>query len=178
MFPIQDQISVAARNNLEAQLAMFSAFTFKSLESVEKLMSLNITAVKATMEESAAKTHEMLAVQTPQEFFALSAAQAQPSMEKAIAYSRHLTTIASGAQAEFVKAAEAQLADANRNFTKMVEEASTKVPGASDGVADLMKTAIDNATKGYEQLSRTTKQATQAVEANLNSAMNQMVKAQ
>ena len=178
MFPIQDQISVVARSNLEAQLALFSSLSFKTIESVEKLVSLNITAVKATVEESTAKTHELLAVQSPQDLFALSAAQAQPNMEKAIAYGRHLTTIASGAQAEFVKAAEAQFADANRKFSKMVEEASLKAPGASDGVADLMKTAIDNATKGYEQLSRTTKQAAQAVEANLNSAMNQMVKAQ
>jgi phasin family protein len=173
MFPIQDQISVVTRNSLEAQLAMFTSLSNKTLESFEKLVNLNITAAKATLDESTSKAQEMFAAQNPQEFFALSAAQAQPSVEKAMAYGRHLTSIASGTQAEYVKVAEHQLAEANRKFGKMVDDASKQAP---EGVAELVKTAIDNATKGFEQMSRTSKQAAQAVEANVAASMNQMTK--
>jgi phasin family protein len=177
MFPIHDQISVATRNHLESQLALFTQLSNKSLESLEKLLSLNITATKANLEESAAQVRELCAAQNPQELLALSISQTQPGIEKALAYGRHLSTIGTGAREELVKAAETQWADGNRKVAKMIEDASRKAPAGAAGVADLMKTAIENANKGYEQFARTSQQAAQAMEANLNATISQMATA-
>jgi hypothetical protein len=38
----------------------------------------------------------------------------------------------------------------------------------------MMKSALGNASSGYEQLSRTGKQAVEALEANLNAAVGQL----
>ncbi len=41
----------------------------------------------------------------------------------------------------------------------------------------MMKSALGNANAGYEQLTKTTKQAVEALEGNLNSAVSQFTQA-
>ena len=101
MFAIPEQFSNATKANFESQFALFSSLTNKAFEGVEKFVDLNITAAKASLEESSVATRQLLAAKDPQEFFTLTAAQAQPVAEKAIAYGRHLASIASGTGAEF-----------------------------------------------------------------------------
>ena len=96
MFAIPEQFSNATKANFESQFALFSSLTNKAFEGVEKFVDLNITAAKASLEESSVATKQLLAAKDPQEFFTLTAAQAQPVAEKAIAYGRHLASIASG----------------------------------------------------------------------------------
>jgi phasin family protein len=174
MFPIQDQISVVTKNSLEANFALYTSLTNKTLESVEKLMNLNLAAVRASMEESAAATRQILTAKDPQEFIALISAQTKPNFDKALAYGSHLATIASSTQAEFTKAAEVQIAQAGRKVSAMVEEAAKKAPAGSEGMMAIVKTALDNASTGYEQLTRTTKQAVEALEANVTTAVSQL----
>lgn len=176
MFPIHDQISVVTRSNFESQLALFSALSNKALESVEKLMSLNIVAVKSSLEESTQAVQEICAATGPQEIFAVSAAHAQPTMEKALAYGRHFSSIASGTQAEFVQAAEVQIKAANAKVSKLVDDAAKNAPAGSGNVIEMMQVAIDNATKGLNQMNRTSQQAGQAMEANINAVMDQIIK--
>lgn len=176
MFPIQDQISVATKANLEANLALYSSLTNKTLESVEKLIVLNLTAARSSMEESQAAARQILAAKDPQEFFSLVAAQTKPNLEKAVAYGGHLTSIANSTQAEFTKAAESQMAQFSRKVTELVEEASQKAPG-TDGVMAIFKNAMGNATSAYEQFTKTAKQAAEAMNASVNGAAPQSAQA-
>lgn len=177
MFPIQDQMSVATKSSLEANLALYTSLTNKTLESVEKLINLNMTAVRASMEESTAAAKQMLAVKDPQEFMSLVTAQSKPNLEKALSYGSHLASIASSAQAEFTKAAEAQIAAVTSKVNELVEEVARKAPAGSESLIAIMKSTLGNASNGYEQLTRTTKQAAEALEANLNSAVVQFTQA-
>ncbi|MGK5009245.1 phasin family protein [Janthinobacterium sp. MDB2-8] len=177
MFSIPEQFSSATKTNLEAQFALFSSLTGKAFEGIEKIVELNLTAAKATLEESTAAAKQLLSAKDPQEFFSLSAAQAQPSAEKAIAYGRHLAAITSGTQAEFSKAAESQIAETNRKVLSLVEEVTKNAPAGSENAVAILKSAIGNANAGYEQFSKTSKQAVEAIEANLTSAVNQFTQA-
>ena len=177
MFSIPEQFSSATKTNLEAQFALFSSLTSKAFEGIEKIIELNLTAAKATLEESTAAAKQLLSAKDPQEFFSLSAAQAQPSAEKAIAYGRHLAAITSGTQAEFSKAAESQIAETNRKVLSLVEEVTKNAPAGSENAVAMLKSAIGNANAGYEQFSKTSKQAVEAIEANLTSAVNQFTQA-
>lgn len=177
MLPIQDQISVATKTNLEANLAMYTALTGKTLESLEKLFNLHIAAAKASMEESAATTRQMLAVKDPQEFFTLISAQAKPNFEKVVAYGGHLANIAGTTQAEFSKAAENHFAEASRKLGELLEEASKHVPVGSENIAAIVKSAFGNASTGYEQITKTAKQAAETFGANLNAAASQFAQA-
>ncbi len=173
MFSIPEQLSAATKTHIESQLAMFTTLTNKAFEGVEKIVDLNMNAVKASLEESTAAAQQIIAAKDPQEFLSLTAAQTQPTAEKAIAYGRHLASIATSTQAEFTKAAEEQIADTNRKVLALVEEVTKNAPAGSENVVALFKSAIGNASAGYEQLSKTTKQAVETLEGNLNNAVNQ-----
>ena len=112
-----------------------------------------------------------------QEFFTLSAALAQPNAEKAIAYGRHFASIASSTQAELTKVAEAQVAEAKRKVVEFVDQASKNVPSGAEGAVALVKSAIGSASAGYEQLAKSTKQAVEIIESNVNNAVDQLSQA-
>ena len=173
MFPMNEQLTNAAKTNLEAQLSILTALTTKAFESVEKVVDLNLNAAKASLEDSAVTARQLLAAKDPQEFLSLTAAQAQPTAAKAIAYSRHLAGIATAAQAELTRAAEEQIAETGRKVSALVDDVSKNAPAGSENVIAIMKSAIGNASAGYEQFSKTTKQAVEVVEANLTTAVNQ-----
>lgn len=173
MLPFNEQFSTAAKTSIEAQLSAFLALATKTFESVEKVVDLNMTAAKASLEDTAVTTKQLLNAKDPQEFFSLSAAQTQPAVAKAIAYGRHLTSIASTAQAEFTRTAEEQFAEAGRKVSEIVEGASKNAPAGSENVIALFKSAFNNANAGYEQFTKNTKQAVEVIETNLNTAVNQ-----
>ena len=177
MFAIPEQFSAATKSNFEAQVALLTSLTTKAFEGVEKIVDLNLNVAKVSLEESTVAAKQLLGAKDAQEFFSLTAAQAQPNAEKALAYSRHLATIASSTQAEFTKAAEAQIAETNRKIVALIDEVTKNAPAGSENVVAFMKSAISNANAGYEQLTKTTKQAVEALETNVNTAVNQFSQA-
>lgn len=177
MFQIPEPFSNVAKANFEAQLEAITALTSKAYESFEKVVDLNINASKASVEDYAATMRQLAAAKDPQEFLALAAAQAQPNAAKAIAYSRHLASIATNTQAEITRAAEEQIAEAGRKLSEIVDDVSKNAPPGSENVVALFKSAIGNANAGYEQFNRATKQAVEVMEANVNSAVSQFSQA-
>jgi phasin family protein len=173
MFAIPEQFSNATKINLESQFAMFTSLTSKAFESMEKLVDLNINAAKATLEDSSATARQLLSAKDAQEFFSLTASQAQPNAEKALSYGRQLASIAAGTGAEFSKAAESQIVEANRKVISLVDEVSKNAPAGSESFVAAVKTAISNANAGYEQFTKTAKQAVDAMESNFNASVSQ-----
>lgn len=177
MFSYQDQFSAATKSHFQAQLELINTLTAKAFEGVEKVVELNLSAAKASLEESTATVKQLAGAKDPQELLALTALQAQPNAEKAAAYGRHLASIVSATQAEFTKAAEAQIADSSRKVSALVDEISKNAPPGSEQAISLLKAAITNANAGYEQLTKNTKQAVETLEANLNNAAKQFTQA-
>lgn len=173
MLSIPEQFSNATKTQFEAQLAMMTGLTNNAFESIEKIVELNMSTVRASLEESAAVAEQILSAKDPQAFFSLTAAQSQPNAEKALAYGRHLTSIANRAQVEFTKVAEAQIADTSRKVMELVEEISKNAPAGSENAVAMMKSAIGNANASYGQLSKITKHAVDTLEGNLNNAVSQ-----
>jgi phasin family protein len=177
MFAFPEQFSNATKANLESQFAMLSALTSKTFEGVEKLVNLNIATTKAAIESSSANARQLLAAKDPQEFFSVGALQAQPNAEKALSYGRQVASIAADTGAEFSRAAETQFAEVNRKVISLVDEVTRNAPAGSETYVSALKTAISNANAGYEQFSKTTKQAVEAIESNMNAAVSQFTQA-
>jgi len=177
MFTLPEQFSAATKANFDAQFAVFSALTGKTIESLEKVVELNLTVAKTAFEESNQAAKQLIGAKDVQEFFSLTAAHAQPSADKAVAYARHLASITSGAQAEFTKAAEAHVADTNRKVVAFVDEISKNAPAGSENAIALLKSAIGNASASYDQINKSAKQVAETLEANLTTAVNQISQA-
>ena len=172
-----EQFIAATKANLEAQFASLTALNKKAFEGLEQIVALNVNAAKASLEESTATAKQLIAAKDPQEFFNLTSAQVQPAAEKALAYGRHLATITSTTQQEFSKAVEAHIADTNAKVISLIDEVTKNAPAGSEQAVTALKTVVGNVNAGYEQLAKTTKQAVQTLEDNLNKATQQFTQA-
>jgi phasin family protein len=168
-----EQFAAANKANLETLFGL----TNKAFEGVEKLVELNLQVAKAALGEAADNAKAILAVKDAQELMALQAALLQPSAEKAAAYSRHVYDIAAATGAEVTKAAEAQLADAQKKFMGAVDTAVKNAPAGSESAVSLVKSAITAANNAYESVHKAAKQAADMAEANFTSVTNTAMKA-
>lgn len=173
----QDQITVAARTQLDNNINLFNVFASTAFTSAKKIMDLNMSAAEASLAELTTIGQQLTDVKDPQGFTSLAAAQAQPSADKAVAYSRHLAGILTETQSEFTKVAEAQIAENSRKVTTLIDEVSKNAPPGSENVIAMLKSVVGNANAGYEQLAKSTKQAVETLETNLNTAAKQFTQA-
>ena len=98
MFPIPQQFSTITQAQFEAQLKIMNVLTGKAFESAGKVIALNISATKATLEKSSNAAKQLFAAKDPRDFFALSATQVQPDIENVLAYGRQLFSIAASSR--------------------------------------------------------------------------------
>lgn len=127
MFSIPKQFSAATRNEFSSQLAAFNTLASKSMEALEKLVSLNLEAVKTTREESMSAAKKILSAQTPQQFFAATSERLQANVQTIQSYARHLAEVTAGTQAEFIKIAQTQKTEADKTAAVIVPAASIEL---------------------------------------------------
>ncbi|PHV07960.1 phasin family protein [Janthinobacterium sp. BJB412] len=129
MFSITEQFSAATKSQLEAQLNLINNFASKAVESAEKVIALNLSTTKATVEKSSSAARQLLSAKDGQEFFRLSASQT-PSLDNLLAYGRQLFTIASDAQAILLQSAREQIKDAKPVLLLTALSETVVVPAA------------------------------------------------
>jgi phasin family protein len=168
-----EQILAAQKANVETLFGL----TTKAFEGVEKLVELNLTASKAALAEASDTTQSILGVKDAQELLALQASLFQPLAEKTAAYSRHLYDITSGTGAEFGKAVESQLADAQKKFLAVVDNAAKNAPAGSETAVAVFKSAVAAGNNALESVQKAVKQAADVAEANFNAVASTAVNA-
>jgi phasin family protein len=159
-----DQIIAAQKANVQNLFGL----TGKAIESVEKLVDLNVQATKAAVSDAYGNTQAAFAVKDVQELLALQASLLQPMAEKTAAYSRHLYDIASSAGLEIGQAVEAQTAENQKKFMALVDNAAKNAPAGSEAAVALMKSTVAAANNAFESLQKAVKQAADVTEANFN----------
>jgi phasin family protein len=172
MFSVPEQFTNATKASFDAQIAAITAFTQKAFAHVEKVVELNMTVAKESFAESTAAAHELMTAKGAQEFLALTTAKAKPSAEKVMAYGRELASIASAAQTELARDAEVQLAETRRKVASLVDDIAKNAPAGTESVVAMVKTAMGNANAGFDQFSKTAKQAADTIEANVTSTVS------
>ena len=170
---IIEQISATAKTNYEARVALFTALTGSAFDGMSKLIALNLEVAKASLAESTVATRQLISAKGPQEFFALTAASAQPTVDKALAYGRQVSSITSATQVECSHATEAAIAEIRRNRTALMDEVAKNAPAGFEPTFSLNKSTIDNTAAGYDALTRQAQQATGALNSGMMAAANQ-----
>ncbi len=168
-----EQVLASNKANVETLFGL----TTKAFEGVEKLVELNVTASRAALAEAATHTKSVLSVKDAQELLALQAGLLQPLAEKTAAYSRHLYDIASGTGAEFTKAFEGQVSEAQGKFMSVVDNAAKNAPAGSEAAVAVMKSAVSAANNAFESVQKAVKQASDISEANFNAVASTAVNA-
>ena len=141
--------------NNKANLNSLYALSNQAFSSVEKLAELNLTAARASLNESADHAKALIGAKDLQEVLALQAAAFQPLAEKAAAYNRHVYDIASHTSTVFGKAFEAKASEAQQNVASYVEAALKNAPAGSESAVALFKQATDVAQSNLHAVADT-----------------------
>jgi phasin family protein len=166
MYVTPEQLQASTKANVDAILSLatnqFAAF--------EKFASLNANAVKAAFEDSIANARALAGAKDVQELMSLQSTFAQPTLEKAIAYSKSVYEVATQTNAELTKAAEHRVAEWNENFVSLLDKAAKNAPVGSDVAVSAVKQMLSAANSAYDNFNKVTKQATEIAEANVAAA--------
>jgi hypothetical protein len=96
----------------------------------------------------------------------LQASLFQPLAEKAAAYNRHLVEITTGTGSHFTGHVESKVAEAQKAFHDMVDNAAKNAPAGSESAVAAFKTAVAAGNNALESVQKAVKQATDVAEAN------------
>src|SRR6266571_8392905 len=103
MTSFSEQFSAARHAQIEAQLAFLRSLTSKTVEGAEKIIALNLSTSRASVERSAAALRQWAGVEDPRDL--LSFTHPQEYFDSVLAYSRQLASIASSLQTGLLRPA-------------------------------------------------------------------------
>ncbi|WP_300455713.1 phasin family protein [Accumulibacter sp.] len=175
MFTITTPEQFAAANKASVDAMLTLANT--ALASAERIAALNLNTARSMLEDGVANAKAMLGAKDAQEFFSVQASLAQPSLEKAVAYTRSVYEISAQSKEEIGKLLEAQFADFQKQTLALLEKATKNAPAGSDVAVSAVKSAIASATTAFESMNKAAKQVAEIAEANVAAATNATVKA-
>ena len=173
MYATPEQLASANKANVETLLTLANT----AFASAERLAALNLNTARNLLEDTVASAKSLLGVKDIQELMNVQASLAQPTVEKAVAYSRSIYEIASQTQEELTKIFEAQFAEANKNVTSALDKAVKNAPAGSDVAVAAVKSAIAAANSAYDSMTKAAKQVAEIAEANVAAATSATVKA-
>lgn len=161
---------------LAAQKAQFDAIygaAATAFAGTEKLIALNVATGKALLAESADMTTGMLEVKDPSALLGFGATQAQPALEKAMAYGKQAYDILAETGAELAQATEAQFAAQQATYTSFVEAALKNAPAGSESAANFFKGAIAAQQNAQAAMQKAVKQASDMAQQSMQAVATQ-----
>ncbi|MAL01507.1 MAG: Phasin (PHA-granule associated protein) [Alcaligenaceae bacterium] len=154
---------------LAAQGSIFGGF--------EKLVDLNLKVWKATFDDVARASQQVIELKDPQDAVAFTSNAMQPNADKAVAYSKHVYDIFTSVQADLTKLTEEQVNESQQQLHDAIEEFAKTAPTGSESAIALMKSSVVSATNAYETATKAAKQASDAAQSNITAATNASLKA-
>lgn len=176
MFTNPEQFASATKTLFELQMMTFNALTSKTIKGVEQVVALNMQTAKNSVEGAMARGRELAQAADPKAAADL-AIGARPDVSGAVAYGNELIAIIDSIRNEFNEAADHHLAEAKNTLTALIQDLTENVKPGSENAVQIMKTAIDNAFKGYEQVTQATRQAVKTVEEQIAAATAKVTQA-
>lgn len=148
------------------------------LDGLEKLAHLNLSVLRAGLEEGTQAVSQASQIREAGDAQALAAALGQPSIDKAIAYSKHVQALGAAVQQQLTQAAQAYANQSAQQLrTGLTQATQASLPGAANAFAGfaLPKTAsgatlFDAWLQAAQTLQDTAQTQFQSLTRNLNAA--------
>ncbi|MBQ5964844.1 phasin family protein [Massilia sp. ZL223] len=113
MTSLPEQLTAARTAQLEAQFALFRSVTKQALDNASRVLALNISTSRDSVERSSQAVRELFTATSPQDLPTLQQAlrsHAEEQFRSLFTYGRELFSIASGAQSYAVRGTQAPAA--------------------------------------------------------------------
>lgn len=166
MFSTPAPILAMSQANLAAAINIANI----ALGGAERLAQLNLQVARTVLEESAKSAQALASATSIQELMALQSTLAEPNVEKAVHYSRHIYQVASDTQAALSKVVEERVSDINNTLVDELEKMAKTAPAGSEAMVSMLKSGVAAANNAYDTLSKAAKQVVEVTEANVANA--------
>ena len=167
-------LSSAARTQLSSQLDFATSMTESMIETMEKLMGLNLQAARASLDMTMESAQQLMATKDPQDFMTVSGNQLQPHADIVMTYVRHLSNIASGTQRDLARITQDKVNESSREIVSILDKLGSGAPEASRNSISLLKTVIDNAASGYGEINQNTQNAIAQLESSISTTGHEL----
>lgn len=97
MSNLPQPFSAAGNAHFAAQLQLFQTFTSQAVATTGKIINLNLTTARTSLEQSTEALRQVLSAEDPRDLLALTT-RSQATFESMLAYGRALAGIATGVQ--------------------------------------------------------------------------------
>jgi phasin family protein len=168
-----EQFAAANKTAVDSLLSLANT----ALASAERIAALNLNAARSFLEDGVSGTKALLGAKDVQEALSIQASMAQPSVEKAVAYSRSVYEISAQAQEELSKTLEGQFGGFQKQVADLLDKAAKSAPAGSDVAVAAVKSAIAAANSAFDNMNKAAKQVAEITESNVAAATNATVKA-
>jgi phasin family protein len=172
-FTTPEQFAAANKASVDSLLSLANT----ALASAERIAALNLNTARSLLEDGVANTKALLGAKDVQEAMSVQASQAQPAVEKAVAYTRSVYEISAQSKEEVAKLLEGQFGDFQKQVAGLLDQAAKSAPAGSDVAVAAVKSAIAAATSAFDNMNKAAKQVADIAEANVTAATNATVKA-
>lgn len=177
MFTSPEQFANATKTLFDLQMQTFNAVASKTVKGVEQVVNLNMNAARQSMDRTLNAGRDASQAAGPKEALDALASKMQSNAGNAAEYGAQLKVIIDEMHAEFRNAADTHVAEAKNTLSALIYDVTQNVKPGSENAVEIIKAAIDNAFKGYEQVTQATRQAVQTVEAQFDRATSMVTPA-
>ena len=166
MTHVPEQLVATNKENLEAVIA-FAGIT---AAGAEKLIELQLRTAKNVFADAVKNAKALAGVKDVQELTEIQTSIAQPLADKFTTYGRSVYAVIAETQAELNKFFEERIAETNKSFVTVLDQAVKNAPAGSDVAVAAVKSAMAAANQAYDAFSKATKQVAEATEATMTAA--------
>jgi len=177
MFTNPEQFASATKTLFDLQMQTFNALASKAVQGVEQVVALNMATAKQSMENTLAVSRQFTQAPDPQAAIDALSAHMQPGVGEAGVYGEQLRQIVADIQQEFQQAADSHLVEAKNTLSALIYDVTQNVKPGQENAVEIIKAAIENAFRGYEQVTQSTREAMRRVEEQVTRATDQLARA-
>jgi phasin family protein len=177
MFTNPEQFASATKTLFDLQMQTFNALASKAVQGVEQVVALNLQTARSTLEGTLSAGRQISQTQDPKAALDTLKSQVQPGVAQATAYGEQLRQIIGDIQKEFQTAADTHLQEAKNTLSALIYDVTQNVKPGQENAVEIIKAAIDNAFKGYEQVTQSTRDAMRRVEEQVAQATSRVTQA-
>jgi len=170
MFTSPEQFASATKTLFDLQMQTFDMLATRTVKGLEQVVALNMSTARNTMDKTLAASRDLSQARDARAAFDALSARMSPDMAGNAEYRDQFKVIVEEMQSEFRRAADVHMAEAKSTLSALIFDVTQNVKPGSENAVEIIKAAIDNAFKGYEQVTQATRQAVQNVEEQIAKA--------
>lgn len=161
--PKSEQIAAAQKANAEAMLALMRS----TLDNIEKLATLNLSAMRESLQAGAENASTLLEAKDPKQALAVQASIAEPGLERTRSYYHNLYELVLNMQKDITNVMESHYKSLSENAESAIEETKSKMPAGGDVFATAMKSMLQASSQAFDRMNFMAQQMAQITDSNL-----------